>query len=76
MPKHDPKATLTERLAANLKHLRLSTYERTQGDMAKKLGISTSYLSMLERGGREPSLTKITTFTKRLKLSDPLALFR
>ncbi len=59
--------TLAENVAQNLLALRTKRGE-SQAAFAKVLGISTSYVSMLERGGREMPLSTIEVVAKKLKV--------
>lgn len=45
-------------LSKRIRELRLLNKD-TQGDLAKKLGMSPSYVSMLERGEREPQWKEV-----------------
>lgn len=63
-----PKAsTLSENVAKNLLAIRQKRQE-SQAAFAAVLGISTSYVSMLERGGREMPLSTIEALAKKLKM--------
>lgn len=59
-----------EALGHELRQERLAQ-ERTQGDVATRAGISTQYLSELERGRKEPSSEILAAVTGALRL--PLA---
>jgi len=47
------------RVAANLR----------QGDLAKKLNVTPNYLSSVENGKKEPSLTFLRNFSKSMEVS-------
>jgi transcriptional regulator with XRE-family HTH domain len=59
--------TLAENVAQNLLAIRTKRGE-SQAAFAAVLGISTSYVSMLERGGREMPLSTVETLSKKLKI--------
>jgi transcriptional regulator with XRE-family HTH domain len=50
--------TLTEAVAVNLKKKR-TRLKLSQQALAQRAGLSTSYISMLERGERSPPLTTV-----------------
>jgi transcriptional regulator with XRE-family HTH domain len=56
---------LTRRFAANVQRLR-SKKKLSQKALADKVGISVSYVSMLERGQRSPPLETIEKMAKAL----------
>jgi transcriptional regulator with XRE-family HTH domain len=56
---------LTRRFAANVQRLR-SKKKLSQKALADKIGISVSYVSMLERGQRSPPLETIEKMAKAL----------
>jgi transcriptional regulator with XRE-family HTH domain len=41
----------------------------TQAQLAEKLGISVAYLSLLERGGRNPPMTTVVELMRHLDAS-------
>lgn len=47
----------------------------TQGELAEKAGISVSYLSLLERGKRDPSVSTVCKIAEALEIP-PSRLFR
>jgi transcriptional regulator with XRE-family HTH domain len=61
-------------VAENLHALRLR-HKLSQRALAKKCGISVSYVSMLERGERTPPLETLGVLAKALAVS-PWSLFR
>jgi transcriptional regulator with XRE-family HTH domain len=56
---------LTRRFAANVQRLR-SKRKMSQKALADKVGISVSYVSMLERGQRSPPLETIEKMARAL----------
>jgi transcriptional regulator with XRE-family HTH domain len=56
---------LLMRFAENVHRLRLKN-KLSQKDLAKRVGISVSYVSMLERGHRSPPLETIEKLAKAL----------
>jgi len=56
---------LLMRFAENVHKLRLKN-KLSQKDLAKRVGISVSYVSMLERGHRSPPLETIEKLAKAL----------
>jgi transcriptional regulator with XRE-family HTH domain len=63
---------LLNRFAANVRKLR-SKKKLSQKALADKIGISVSYVSMLERGQRSPPLETIEKMAKALGVT-PAAL--
>ena len=59
-------------LGQNIKVLRV-TKNISQKDLAKKLGITPNYLSMIENAAKKPSLTLIEKLAQVLEV--PLATF-
>ena len=57
--------SLTRRFAGNIQRLR-SKKKLSQKALADKVGISVSYVSMLERGQRSPPLETIEKMAKAL----------
>jgi transcriptional regulator with XRE-family HTH domain len=57
--------SLTRRFAASVRRLR-SKKKLSQKSLADKVGISVSYVSMLERGQRSPPLETIEKMAKAL----------
>ena len=64
--------TLAEKFATNLKNTRLAK-KLSQEDFAQRAGISTSYVSMLEREQRTPPLDTVEACARALRVQ-PLAL--
>lgn len=44
-------------------------------ELAQRVGLSTAYLSMIESGKREPSLSRIKQIAKALEVPTPILLF-
>ncbi len=65
---------LTRSFARNVRALRIAQ-RITQASLGKRAGITTSYLSMLERGVRTPPLPTITALARALKVK-PLYLLQ
>ena len=61
----DPKATLLADLGARVKARRL---ERglTQEQLAQELELSVAYVSLIERGGRNPPITTVVSVANAL----------
>ena len=64
---------LTRRFAANVQRLR-SKKKLSQKALADKVGISVSYVSMLERGQRSPPLETIEKMAKALGVTPAILL--
>ncbi|MEI7705723.1 MAG: helix-turn-helix transcriptional regulator [Deltaproteobacteria bacterium] len=62
------RASLSEKFAANLKSERIRR-KLSQEILAKKAGLSVSYISMLERGQRSPPLDTLEALAKALSVS-------
>ncbi len=45
-----------------------------QGALAKRVGISASYLSLIEKGRREPTLSLLRIIAKELRVSPAILL--
>lgn len=60
-----------EKIGITIKTLR-KRYKIVQADLARKIGISQSYLSLIERGGREPSLTLIKDVASVLNIPEQM----
>jgi len=58
-------ASLSEKFATHLKSERLRR-KLSQETLAKKAGLSVSYISMLERGQRTPPLDTLESLAKAL----------
>ena len=61
-------ASLSEKFAAHLKSERLRR-KLSQETLAKKAGLSVSYISMLERGQRTPPLDTLESLAKALAVT-------
>ncbi len=59
------RLSLSEKFAQNLKSERLRR-KLSQEILAKKAGLSVSYISMLERGQRSPPLDTLEALSKAL----------
>lgn len=59
---------LSDNFAKNLKSLRCER-KLSQDALAEKAGVSVSYVSMLERGLREPPLYTVERFAKALRVA-------
>lgn len=59
--------TIRKQLGKNLKKARLKT-KMTQQNVADKAGITVNYYAMIERGEVNPSLEKMRSIAKALKL--------
>jgi transcriptional regulator with XRE-family HTH domain len=60
--------SLTRRFASNIQRLRAKK-KLSQKALADKVGISVSYVSMLERGQRSPPLETIEKMAKALQVT-------
>ena len=60
-------ASLLDRFSTNLRNSR-RTRGLSQEELAKKAGISVSYVSMLERGQRSPPLETLESVAKALNV--------
>lgn len=65
---------LADRFSKNFLELRTTT-KLTQLQVAKKTGLSVSYISMLERGTRTPPLDMVDLIARKMKV-DPLSLLK
>lgn len=54
-----------KKLGANMKRIRLEK-QMTQGDICRKLGVDRSYISNVESGNKNPTLSTITKLAKAL----------
>ncbi|HVP68488.1 MAG TPA: helix-turn-helix transcriptional regulator [Anaeromyxobacteraceae bacterium] len=66
---------LLARFASNIRRLR-EKKKLSQKALADKVGISVSYVSMLERGQRSPPLETVEKMAKALGVSPPSLLER
>ncbi|HTP50499.1 MAG TPA: helix-turn-helix transcriptional regulator [Anaeromyxobacteraceae bacterium] len=60
--------TLSQKFSQNLKQER-ERRKLSQFELSKRAGMSTSYVSMLERNQRTPPLETLTKLAKALKVS-------
>jgi ribosome-binding protein aMBF1 (putative translation factor) len=67
-----PGATtpLEKKIARNLAKARAAK-GYSQGDLSKRTNLSTSYLSMMERGIRVPTIATLETLAKALNVRPP-----
>ncbi len=63
--KADPRRDALRALGARIQTCR-KTGELTQSDLAEKLGISVAYVSLIERGGRNPPFTTVMAIARAL----------
>ncbi len=54
-----------KRLGQNMKRIRLAR-QMSQGDICRKLGVDRSYISNVESGKKNPTLSTITKLAKAL----------
>jgi len=54
-----------KKLGANMKRIRLEK-QMSQGDICRKLGVDRSYISNVENGNKNPTLSTITRLAKAL----------
>jgi len=57
-----------KKLGANMKRIRKAK-QMTQGDICRKLGVDRSYVSNVESGNKNPTLSTITKLAKALGVS-------
>ena len=57
-----------KKLGRNMKKIRLSK-QMSQGDICRKLGVDRSYISNVESGHKNPTLSTITKIAKALGVS-------
>jgi len=60
--------TLSEKFSHNLRHER-AKHKMSQFQLSRRAGMSTSYVSMLERNQRTPPLETLAKLAKALKVS-------
>ena len=60
--------TISKKFGKSLRRLRLEK-RMSQGDIARSLGVHRSYISGLERGVRNPTLTNIDRIAKALGIN-------
>ena len=57
-----------KKLGENMKKIRLAK-QMSQGDICRKLGVDRSYISNVESGNKNPTLSTITKLAKALDVS-------
>ena len=57
-----------KKLGQNMKRIRL-VKQMSQGDICRKLGVDRSYISNVESGNKNPTLSTITKLAKALGVS-------
>ena len=57
-----------KKLGKNMKRIRLSK-QMSQGDICRKLGVDRAYISNIESGNKNPTLSTITKLAKALRVS-------
>lgn len=57
-----------KKLGNNMKRIRLAK-QMSQGDICRKLGVDRSYISNVESGKKNPTLSTITKLAKALGVS-------
>lgn len=62
------KSVTHKRLGQRIKQLRKEK-DMTQEDLAFKAGVDRSYMGFVERGERNPTLTKLNKIAQSLKVS-------
>ncbi len=60
--------TSAKKLGQNMKKIRLAK-QMSQGDICRKLGLGRSYISNVESGKNNPTLSTITKLAKALEVS-------
>jgi transcriptional regulator with XRE-family HTH domain len=66
--KVDPRRAALASLGERIQRWR-KTAGITQAALAEELDISVAYVSLIERGGRNPPITTVLAFAKALKIS-------
>jgi len=64
-PKIDPRTESLRALGSRIQRWR-KTGDLTQAELAEKLDISVAYVSLIERGGRNPPYTLVMGIAKAL----------
>ena len=64
-PPRDPRREVLRKLGAKVRSIR---HQRalTQEDLAGTLGLSVAYVSLIERGGRNPPFTTVVAIARAL----------
>lgn len=57
-----------KKLGKNMKKIRLSK-QMSQGDICRKLGVDRAYISNIESGNKNPTLSTITKLARALGVS-------
>ena len=58
----------SKKLGQNMKRIRIAK-QMTQGDICRKLGVDRAYISNVESGNKNPTLSTITKLAKALGVS-------
>jgi len=58
----------SKKLGQNMKRIRLEK-QMSQGDICRKLGVDRAYISNVESGNKNPTLSTITNLAKALEVS-------
>ena len=58
----------SRKLGQNMKRIRIAK-QMTQGDICRKLGVDRAYISNVESGNKNPTLSTITKLAKALNVS-------
>jgi transcriptional regulator with XRE-family HTH domain len=58
----------SKKLGQNMKRIRVAK-QMTQGDICRKLGVDRAYISNVESGNKNPTLSTITKLAKALGVS-------
>ncbi len=58
----------SKKLGQNMKKIRLAK-QMSQGDICRKLGVDRAYISNVESGNKNPTLSTITKLAKALGVS-------
>lgn len=77
MNRHRPKKTAKRELMMEFgQNLRAERLESglTQEDLAERLDISVAYVSLLERGGRNPPMTTVVELARGIGVSSTLLM--
>jgi len=66
--KADPRRAALAELGERIKRWRRQS-SQTQSDLAETLELSVAYVSLIERGGRNPPITTVLAIARALKVS-------
>jgi len=69
--KQDPRSAELQSLGARIKKWR-TTAGLTQAGLAERLDISVAYVSLIERGGRNPPITTVAAIARALGVTASL----